>query len=35
MFEEIYKFVGFEVLTAVVLKIAIFWDRAPCSPYMN
>jgi hypothetical protein len=27
--------VGFEVLSAVVTKIAIFWDMAPCSPYMN
>jgi hypothetical protein len=24
--------VGFEVLTAVVLKVAIFWDIAPCIP---
>jgi hypothetical protein len=27
--------VGFEIFTAVVMKIAIFWDTAPCSPYMN
>jgi hypothetical protein len=27
--------VGFEVLAGVVMKIAIFWDTAPCSPYMN
>jgi hypothetical protein len=27
--------VGFEVFTAVVMKIVIFWDIAPCSPYMN
>jgi hypothetical protein len=27
--------VGFEVLTAVVIKTAILWDIAPCSPYMN
>jgi hypothetical protein len=25
----------FEDLTAVVMKVAIFWDIAPCSPYMN
>jgi dolichol kinase len=25
-------FVGFEVLTAVVMKSAIFWDITPCSP---
>jgi hypothetical protein len=24
--------VGFEVLTAVVMKSAIFWDKTPCSP---
>jgi hypothetical protein len=29
------QFVGIEVLTAVVIKFAIFWDIAPCSPYMN
>jgi hypothetical protein len=23
---------GFEVLTAIVMKIATFWDIAPCSP---
>jgi hypothetical protein len=27
--------VGYEVLTAVVMEIAIFWDTAQCSPYMN
>jgi hypothetical protein len=35
MFLNLYKFVGFvgsEVFTAVV---AVFWDIAPCSPYMN
>jgi hypothetical protein len=26
------KFVGFEVLTAVVMKSFIFWDIAPCNP---
>jgi hypothetical protein len=25
-------YVGFEVLTAVVLKSTIFWDMTPCSP---
>jgi hypothetical protein len=24
----------FEVLTSVVLKVAIFWDIAPCSPHI-
>jgi hypothetical protein len=27
--------VGFEVCTAVGSKVAIFWNKAPCSPYMN
>jgi hypothetical protein len=27
--------VGFEVFTAVVIKVAIFWSIAPCSPYVN
>jgi hypothetical protein len=26
------KLVGFEVLTAVVMKSSIFWDITPCSP---
>jgi hypothetical protein len=26
------KVVGFEVLTAVVMKSSIFWDVSPCSP---
>jgi hypothetical protein len=26
--------IGFEVLTAVDMKFAIFWDIAPCCPYM-
>jgi hypothetical protein len=26
------KYVGFEVLTAVVMKSAILWDTTPCSP---
>jgi hypothetical protein len=28
-------YVGFEVLTAVVMNVALFWDIAPCSPYVN
>jgi hypothetical protein len=27
--------VGFEVITAVVVNVAIFWDIAQCSPYVN
>jgi hypothetical protein len=30
-----HHFVGFEVLTVVVMNVAIFWDIAPCSPYFN
>jgi hypothetical protein len=26
-------YVGFEVLTAVVMKSYIFWDITPCSPF--
>jgi hypothetical protein len=26
---------GFEVLAAVVMNVAIFWDIAPCNPYVN
>jgi hypothetical protein len=25
-------YVGFEVLTAVVMQITLFWDIMPCSP---
>jgi hypothetical protein len=28
-------FSGLEVLTAVVMKVTIFCDVAPCTPYMN
>jgi hypothetical protein len=28
-------FVGFEVLTAVLINIVIFWDIGPCSLYVN
>jgi hypothetical protein len=31
-FRTRYYFVGFEVLTAVVMKSTIFWDITPCSP---
>jgi hypothetical protein len=27
--------VEFEVLTVVVTNVAIFWDIAPCTPYVN
>jgi hypothetical protein len=26
------NFVGFEILTAVVMKSSVFWDMTPCSP---
>jgi hypothetical protein len=26
---------GFEALASVVMNVSIFWDIAPCSPYMN
>jgi hypothetical protein len=29
---KLIKYVGFEVLTAVVLKGTIFWDITPCGP---
>jgi hypothetical protein len=29
-FRMMYKIVGFEVFTAVTMKIAVFWDVAPC-----
>jgi hypothetical protein len=29
---KLYSAVGFEVLTAVVIKSTIFWDIRPCSP---
>jgi hypothetical protein len=28
----LYAYVGFEVLTAVVMNNSIFWDITPCSP---
>jgi hypothetical protein len=27
-----YRLVGFEVLTAVIMKNTSFWDTTPCSP---
>jgi hypothetical protein len=27
-----HHYVGFEVLTAVVMKSSVFWDITPCSP---
>jgi hypothetical protein len=29
------EYVGFEVLTAVVMKITILWDTPSCRQYMN
>jgi hypothetical protein len=29
------KYVGFEVLTAVMRNVAVFWDTALCGPYAN
>jgi hypothetical protein len=26
---------GYEIFTAVIMKVAIFWDIAPCGPYVN
>jgi hypothetical protein len=31
-YEQTTMAVGFEVLTAVVMKSSIFWDITPCSP---
>jgi hypothetical protein len=30
-----YNVLGFKVLTAAVMNVAIFWDIAPSSPYVN
>jgi hypothetical protein len=32
VFEQTRIYVGFEVLTMVVMKSTIFWDITPCSP---
>jgi hypothetical protein len=29
----VLSYVGFEVLTAVVMKNSIFWDTTPCGPF--
>jgi hypothetical protein len=31
--QKFFRFVGFEVLTAVVVKSSIFWDVTPCGPF--
>jgi hypothetical protein len=31
----LFHCVGLEILTAVVMKVTIFWDIGPCSPYMK
>jgi hypothetical protein len=28
-------FAGFEVLTELVVSVAVLWDITPCSPYVN
>jgi hypothetical protein len=33
--QTINLLIGFEVLTPVVTNVAIFWDIAPCIPYVN
>jgi hypothetical protein len=33
--KNVIYIVGFEVLTAVVMNVAIFWDIVPCSPYVK
>jgi hypothetical protein len=30
-----YKFIGFEVLTAANMKMAVFWVVAPCSANLS
>jgi hypothetical protein len=36
VFSESYELnVGFGALTAVTMNVAIFWDIAPCSPYVK
>jgi hypothetical protein len=32
---KLYSPVGFKVLTAVVMNVAIFWNIAPCIPYVS
>jgi hypothetical protein len=33
--DDLYYPVGYEVLTAVVMKVTVFRDIAPCSTYTN
>jgi hypothetical protein len=28
----VFPYVGFEVLTTVIMKSSVFWDKMPCSP---
>jgi hypothetical protein len=35
MLQNTQAHIGFEVLTAVVMNVAIFWDMAPCNSYVN
>jgi hypothetical protein len=30
-----HKYVTFEILTAVVMKVAFIWDITPCGPYVS
>jgi hypothetical protein len=32
---QLDSYVGFEVSTAVIMKIAVFWDVAPCAFIIN
>jgi hypothetical protein len=29
------NYIGFEVLTVIVMNVAIFWDIVPCSLHVN
>jgi hypothetical protein len=33
--DDVQYVVGVEVMTAVVMDVAIFWDTAPCIPVVN
>jgi hypothetical protein len=33
--QDLHEIVGSEALTAVVMNVAMFWDIAPYSPYVN
>jgi hypothetical protein len=28
-------YIGFDLLTAVVMNVSMFWDIVPCGPYAN